>query len=195
MSREAKICRKTNETDISCEVLLDGKGIYDIQTGIGFFDHMLEQFSRHGFLDLKIKCDGDLYVDTHHTIEDVGIALGQGLERAFGDKKGIRRYGNFYLPMDETLVLVSIDLSGRPYLVFDVPFTVEKVGEMPTEMVEEFFRALTQQAKMTLHIKLIHGKNNHHIMEAVFKGFAKALDQAKQFDERIEGVASTKGTL
>lgn len=195
MSRVSSIQRKTNETHISCQLNLDGKGKYQIKTGIGFFDHMLEQFSRHSFIDVSLQCDGDLHIDAHHTMEDVGITLGQALNEALGEKKGIKRYGQFYLPMDETLLLVAIDLSGRPYLVFDVPFTVEMIGGMPTEMVEEFFRALSQHANMTLHIKMIHGKNNHHIAEAVFKGFAKAFEQAVQYDSRVEGVASTKGIL
>lgn len=193
--RKARIERNTSETKIVMELNLDGSGKCEIDTGIGFFDHMLNSFAKHGFFDLYCKVDGDLQVDCHHTIEDTGIVLGQAIAQAAGDKKGIKRFGNFYLPMDETLVLAAIDLSGRPYLVCDLPFSVEKVGGFDTEMVKEFFYAVSYGAMMNLHLKLIHGSNNHHIMEAAFKAFAKAMDQATQYDERVQGVLSTKGSL
>lgn len=193
--RKARVERMTNETKIIIEINLDGSGVCEVDTGIGFFDHMLNSFARHGFFDLYVKVEGDLHVDSHHTIEDTGIVLGQAVLKALGNKKGIRRYGNFYLPMDETLVLGAIDLSGRPYLVCDLPFTVEKVGGFDTEMVQEFFYAVSYSGMMNLHLKLIHGSNNHHIMEAAFKAFAKALDQAVSYDERVSGVLSTKGSL
>jgi imidazoleglycerol-phosphate dehydratase len=193
--RKAHVERKTAETNIMIDLNLDGSGRTDIDTGIGSFDHMLNSFARHGFFDLTCKVKGDLDVDCHHTIEDTGIVLGQAIARAVGDKKGIRRFGNFYLPMDETLVLCAIDLSGRPYLVCDLPFSVEKVGAFDTEMVNEFFYAVSYSAAMNLHLKLIHGGNNHHIMEAAFKAFAKALDEATSFDPRLKDVLSTKGSL
>ncbi len=195
MSRNAKVERKTKETDIILELNLDGTGKGMIETGIGFFNHMLDNFTRHGFFDLNLVTNGDLHVDAHHTVEDTGIVLGQAIRNALGDKKGIKRYGNAIIPMDETLVLCALDLSGRPYLVFDLPLTAEKVGYMETELVKEFFYAISYSAGMNLHIKLIHGSNNHHIIEAAFKAFAKALDQAVQYDERIEDVLSTKGTV
>jgi imidazoleglycerol-phosphate dehydratase len=195
MNRIAEIERKTKETDIKLELNLDGNGTSQIDTGIGFFDHMLDSFSRHGFYDLKVEVSGDLFVDSHHTIEDTGIVLGQAIKAALGDKKGIKRYGSFMLPMDETLVLCSIDLSGRPYFVYDVSLTADKVGYMDTEMVKEFFYAISYSAGMNLHIKMLHGTNNHHIIEAIFKAFAKALDEASSFDPRIQGVLSTKGTV
>lgn len=195
MSRNAKVERKTKETDIVLDLNLDGTGKAIIETGIGFFNHMLDNFARHGFFDLNLIANGDLHVDSHHTVEDTGIVLGQAIRNALGDKKGIKRYGNAMIPMDETLVLCALDLSGRPYLVFDLPLTTEKVGYMETELVKEFFYAISYSAGMNLHIKLIHGSNNHHIIEAAFKAFAKALDQAVQFDERIEDVLSTKGTV
>ena len=184
--RKARVERNTSETKILVELNLDGSGKYDIDTGIGFFDHMLNSFARHGFFDLSCKVDGDLEVDCHH---------GQAIREAVGDKKGIRRFGNFLLPMDETLVLGAVDLSGRPYCVCDLPFTVEKVGGFDTEMVQEFFYAVSYSAAMNLHLKLIHGSNNHHIMEAAFKAFAKALDEASSYDPRITDVLSTKGAL
>ncbi|MBQ9155730.1 MAG: imidazoleglycerol-phosphate dehydratase HisB [Eubacterium sp.] len=193
--RNARIERKTSETDILVELNLDGSGKADIQTGIGFFDHMLNSFARHGFFDLTVKVTGDLHVDCHHTIEDTGIVLGQAIAQAAGDKKGIRRFGNFFLPMDETLVMGAVDLSGRPYLVCDLPFSTDRVGGFDTEMVYEFFYALSYSAAMNLHLKLIHGRNNHHIMEAAFKAFAKALDEATSYDPRITDVLSTKGAL
>lgn len=195
MAREAEIKRKTNETDIALRLDLDGKGISKIDTGIGFFDHMLEGFSRHGFFDLEVKAAGDLAVDGHHTIEDAGIVLGAAIKKALGDKKGIRRYGSCILPMDETLILCAVDLSGRPYLAFDAEFTAERVGYMETEMVKEFFYAISYKAKMNLHIKVLSGSNNHHIIEGMFKAFARALDEATGIDERITGILSTKGSL
>lgn len=195
MERTAKITRKTRETDITIELNLDGTGVANIDTGIGFFDHMLEGFAKHGFFDLNCFVKGDLIVDCHHTIEDTGIALGTAIKEALGDKKGIRRFGQRYLPMDETLMLCAIDLSGRPYLVFDADFSVERVGYFDTEMVKEFFYAVSYAAGMNLHMKLIHGSNNHHIIEASYKAFAKALDEACTYDERITDVLSTKGTL
>lgn len=196
MSRNAAISRKSAETDISVILELDGKGNSEIDTGIGFFDHMLEGFSRHGFFDMKVKCKGDLIVDGHHTIEDVGIVIGQAIKEAVGDKKGIKRFGNFMLPMDDALVLCAIDLSGRPYLNYDVNFTCEKLGYLETEMVREFFYAISYSAGMNIHIKQLDGINNHHIAEAVFKAFAKALDMAVSKEERSsETVLSTKGIL
>ena len=193
--RIAYIERKTNETDIKLELHIDGSGQTKIDTGIGFFDHMLNSFARHGFFDLKVLAKGDLYVDSHHTIEDTGIVLGQAIKKAIGDKKGIRRYGERILPMDETLMLCALDLSGRPYLKFYMPLTVPKVGDFDTEMVHEFFYAVSYGAEMNLHLKMLDGENNHHIIEAAFKAFAKALDQATQYDDRIQEVLSTKGSL
>lgn len=187
--------RKTKETDISLTLNLDGSGKTDIHTGIGFFDHMLDGFARHGLFDLSVSVKGDLDVDCHHTIEDTGIVLGQAILKALGEKKGIRRYGNFLLPMDETLVLCAIDLSGRPYLNFSAEFTSEKIGEMDTEMIREFFYAISYSAAMNLHLKVLDGKNNHHIAEALFKGFGKALDEATMDEPRIKEVWSTKGSL
>ena len=193
--RKAHVERITSETKIVIDLNLDGNGNCQVNTGIGFFDHMLNSFARHGFFDLSCQVDGDLEVDCHHTIEDTGIVLGQAIAQAVGDKKGIKRFGNFFLPMDETLVLGAVDLSGRPYLVCDLPFTVERVGSFDTEMVNEFFYAISYSAAMNLHLKLIHGNNNHHIMEAAFKAFAKALDEATSYDPRIQDVLSTKGSL
>ncbi len=193
--RTGKVKRVTNETDIEVEIDLDGKGDSSISTGIGFFDHMLTAFAKHGFFDLTVKCKGDLYIDSHHTIEDCGIALGEAIDKAFGNKEGINRYGCFTLPMDETLVLCAIDLCGRPYLNFDVDFTVPKVGEFDTEMAKEFFYAVSYSAKMNLHLKELAGENNHHKLEACFKAFSKALCEAVSANERIKGVLSTKGTL
>ena len=193
--RTASITRKTSETDINVALCLDGSGKADIDTGIGFFDHMLKSFAKHGFFDLTLKVKGDLYVDCHHTIEDTGIVLGEAIKIALGDKKSIRRYGNMMLPMDETLVLCAIDLSGRPYLNFKAEFTSNRVGGFDTEMVKEFFYAISYSAGMNLHIKQIDGDNNHHIIEAMFKAFAKALDEAVSIDPRITDVLSTKGAL
>ena len=195
MSRSAEISRKTKETDIKMEFTVDGSGQAQIETGIGFFNHMLDSFTRHGFFDLKLNVKGDLYVDSHHTVEDTGIVLGQAIKSALGDKQGIKRYGSFILPMDETLVLCAIDLSGRPYFVYDLEFSSEKVGYMETELVKEFFYAVSYSAGMNLHIKMLSGGNDHHVIEAAFKAFAKALDQACGIDERIEGVLSTKGSI
>ncbi|MCI9141501.1 MAG: imidazoleglycerol-phosphate dehydratase HisB [Lachnospiraceae bacterium] len=193
--RTATVDRTTKETDISVTLNLDGTGVSEISTGIGFFDHMLEGFSRHGFFDLKCQVKGDLHVDGHHTVEDTGIVLGQALAKALGDKKGIRRYGYFILPMDDALALCAIDLSGRPFLQFDCDFPAERVGEMDTELVREFFYAVSYSAGMNLHIRMLSGYNAHHMTEAIFKAFAKALDQAVETDSRIGGVLSTKGML
>lgn len=194
-SRVASINRKTNETDIALKLELDGNGKNSIETGIGFFDHMLNGFARHGFMNLDVKASGDLEVDDHHTIEDTGIVLGEAILKAVGDKKGIRRFGSCILPMDETLVLVAIDLSGRPYFSYDVGFKTEMIGDMHTEMVREFFYAISYSAAMNLHIKLLNGSNAHHVAEAVFKAFGRALDEATSLDPRISDVLSTKGSL
>ena len=195
MVRTADYVRKTKETDISLHLNLDGTGSSSIHTGIGFFDHMLDGFARHGLFDLKVNVAGDLAVDCHHTIEDTGIVLGNAIKEAVGDKKGIRRYGSCILPMDETLVLCAVDLSGRPYLVFDGEFTTDRVGYMDTEMVKEFFYAISYTAGMNLHIRVLSSGNNHHMIEAMFKAFAKALDQATVIDPRITDILSTKGSL
>lgn len=195
MARIADYVRKTKETDISLHLNLDGTGSSSIHTGIGFFDHMLDGFARHGLFDLKVNVAGDLAVDCHHTIEDTGIVLGNAIKEAVGDKKGIRRYGSCILPMDETLVLCAVDLSRRPYLVFDGEFTTDRVGYMDTEMVKEFFYAISHTAGMNLHIRVLSGGNNHHMIEAMFKAFAKALDQATVIDPRITDILSTKGSL
>ena len=195
MNRTAKITRTTKETEIALELNLDGTGITEIDTGIGFFDHMLQSFAKHGFFDIKLHVKGDLYVDTHHTVEDTGIVLGQAIKQALKEKIGIRRYGSFLLPMDETLVLCAIDLSGRPYLNDQITLTCEKLGYMDAELVHEFFYAISYSAGMNLHIKQMDGTNNHHIVEATFKAFAKALDEACSIDPRIQGVLSTKGTV
>lgn len=194
--RIAVIERKTKETDITLTLNLDGSGKTNIASGIAFFDHMLDGFARHGLFDLDLSCKGDLEVDSHHTIEDCGIVLGQAIKQALGDKKSIKRYGHFMLPMDETLLLCAIDLSGRPYFSYDVNFTVSKVGAMDTEMVREFFYAVSYGAEMNLHMKQLDGVNNHHIAEACFKAFGKALDMATMYEERLQGsVWSTKGSL
>ena len=193
--RKADIVRKTKETDISLSINIDGRGEADVDTGIGFLDHMLISFAKHGLFDLNVKVTGDLIVDCHHTIEDCGIVLGNAIAQAVGDKKGIKRFGSFILPMDEVLVLCAIDLSGRPYLQFDGEFTCERVGDMDTEMVREFFYAVSYSAAMNLHIKVLTPGNNHHMIEAMFKAFAKALDDACTYDSRIKDVMSTKGSL
>lgn len=193
--RVATINRKTKETDIFCELNLDGMGESEISTGIGFLDHMLTSFAKHGFFDLKLTCKGDLNVDCHHTIEDCGIVLGTCIKKALSDKTGIKRYGSFMLPMDETLVLCAIDLSGRPYLNFDASFDVERVGYFDTEMVREFFYAISYTCGMNLHIKVLDGSNAHHMIEAMFKAFSKALDEASSKDPRITSILSTKETL
>ena len=195
MSRIATINRKTKETDITIEFNLDGSGKMQMDTGIGFFNHMLEGFTKHGFFDLNCEIDGDLEVDGHHTVEDAGLVLGQAIKEAIGDKKGIRRYGYFILPMDEVLALCAVDLCGRPYFQFDCEFTSEKVGDLETELVKEFFYAVSYSAGMNLHIKMLTPGNNHHMIEAMFKAFAKALDMATSFDERVTDVLSTKGSL
>lgn len=193
--RKADFVRKTKETDIALSLCLDGTGKSSVSTGIGFFDHMLEGFARHGLFDLKVSVEGDLAVDCHHTIEDTGIVLGNAIKKAVGDKCGIKRYGSCILPMDEVLVLCAIDLSGRPYLAFDVEFTTDRVGYFDTEMVKEFFYAISYTAGMNLHIKVLSGGNNHHMIEAIFKAFAKALDEATVIDPRITDVLTTKGSL
>ena len=195
MNRTVTRTRTTKETDITVTLNLDGTGKTEIDTGIGFFDHMLNGFARHGLFDLTVHAKGDLEVDCNHTIEDTGIVLGQAILEAIGDKAGIKRYGHFMLPMDETLMLCAIDLSGRPYFVMDCDFTVDRVGEFDTEMVHEFFYAVSYSAGMNLHLKMLDGSNNHHIIEAAFKSFAKALDRAVMYDERISDVLSTKGSL
>ena len=195
MDRIITINRKTKETDISITLNLDGTGKANINTGIGFFDHMLEGFAKHGFFDLDCTVKGDLHVDGHHTVEDVGIVLGQAIKEAARDKKGIRRYGYFVLPMDETLALCAVDLCGRPYLQFDCNFTVERVGTLETELIHEFFYAVSYAAAMNLHIKMLTEGNNHHMIEAMFKAFAKALDAATGYEPRVTDVLSTKGTL
>ena len=195
MGRSANVSRKTGETDIKIKLDIDGTGKADINTGIGFFDHMLNSFARHGLFDLEVSVKGDLYVDSHHTIEDTGIVLGQAIKEAAGSKEGIKRFGECILPMDEVLMLCALDLSGRPYLVFNVDLTVPKTGDFDTEMLHEFFYAISYSAGMKLHIKMLDGVNNHHIIEATFKSFAKALDMALGFDNRIAGVLSTKGSL
>ena len=193
--RTAYVKRETKETQIELQINLDGSGNVDIQTGIGFFDHMLSGFARHGLFDLMVKVKGDLEVDCHHTIEDVGIVLGQAILQALGDKKGIKRYGHLMLPMDETLVLAALDLSGRPYLKYDAPFTVDRLGEMDTEMIKEFFYAVSYSAAMNLHLKVLEEGNNHHMAEALFKAFGKALDMATMPEPRMMDVWSTKGSL
>lgn len=195
MARTSSMARNTNETKIRLDLNIDGTGKAEIASGVGFFDHMMHGFARHGLFDVKLKVDGDLEVDCHHTIEDTGIVLGDAIREAVGDKKGIRRYGSCILPMDEALVLCAIDLSGRPYLVFDAEFTADRCGDMDTEMAREFFYAVSYAGMMNLHIKVLYGSNNHHIMEAMFKAFAKALDMATMYDARITDVLSTKGTL
>lgn len=195
MARIGNVHRKTRETDISVTLNLDGTGQSEISTGIGFFDHMLEGFSRHGFFDLACHVQGDLHVDGHHTVEDTGIVLGGAIAEACGDKKGIRRYGFFILPMDDALVLCAVDLSGRPYLNFDFQFPAAQVGGLDTELVREFFYAVSYSAGINLHFKILDGQNTHHIIEAMFKAFAKALDQAVSAEPRITEVLSTKGSL
>lgn len=195
MERNANIARKTRETDIRLGFCVDGRGDAKIDTGVGFFDHMLTLFTRHGLFNLEVAAVGDLKVDAHHTVEDVGITLGQAIKQALGDKASIKRYGMAYVPMDESLAMATLDLSGRPFLVFDAPLTPGIVGEMDTELVEEFFRAVAFNAGITLHIKVLYGGNNHHMIEAAFKAFGRALDEATRLDDRIHGVMSTKGIL
>ncbi len=195
MARTATMERSTKETKIKVTLNLDGTGKSEVHTKIGFFDHMLDGFARHGLFDLQVDCDGDTWVDCHHSIEDTGIVLGSAIKEAVGAKQGIRRYGSCILPMDEALVLCAVDLSGRPYLVWDAAFTNQSIGGMDTQMAKEFFYAVSYTAGMNLHIKVLSGENDHHIMEAMFKAFAKALDQATQYDGRIQDVLSTKGSL
>ncbi len=195
MPRTADIQRKTNETDITLSLNLDGTGASSIETGIGFFDHMLELLARHAVVDLEVKADGDLHVDQHHTVEDVGICFGQAIREALGDKAGIRRYGHFTLPMEETLLTTAIDLSGRYFLVFDADFPSPKIGDFDSELVEDFWQATAANALCNLHIVLHHGRNSHHISEAIFKSAARSLRMAIEQDPRTTGVPSTKGTL
>ncbi len=195
MKRQALVARKTKETDIQVEFCADGTGTASVDTGIGFLNHMLEGFARHGFFDLSVTVRGDLEVDGHHTVEDCGIVLGQAIAFALKEKEGIRRYGYFLLPMDDALVACAVDLCGRPYLQFSYDFPVSMIGGLDTQLIREFFYAVSYAAGMNLHIKVLDGINGHHIAEAMFKAFAKALDMATGFDERITGVLSTKGTL
>ncbi len=195
MERKSVIERKTKETDIFASLNLDGTGKADIHTGIGFFDHMLDGFARHGFFDIKVNVSGDLEVDGHHTVEDTGIVLGQAIKEALGDKAGIRRYGSFILPMDDALALCAVDLCGRPYFSYECQFPSERIGELDTELIREFFYAVSYSAGMNLHIKMLSGLNGHHMAEAMFKAFSKALDEAVSKDERIKDVLSTKGSL
>lgn len=195
MERIAQITRNTKETKINLKLNLDGNGNARIHTGIGFFDHMLHSFAHHGFIDLDLTADGDLEVDTHHTIEDTGIVLGMAIKKALGDKKTIRRYGSMILPMDEALIATAVDLSGRPYFGYDVSLGAARVGEFDTEMVKEFFYAVSYAGEMNIHIRQLAGENNHHMIEGIFKSFAKALDEAVRPDPRIRDVLSTKGML
>ncbi len=193
--REATVYRKTGETEVDISLNLDGEGNYEVNTGIGFFDHMLNLMAKHGLLDLIIKSKGDIEVDGHHTVEDVGIVLGQCLKKSLGDKKSIKRYGTSFVPMDEALTTVSLDISGRPYIVCDFNFTADKVGELDTELVEEFLRAFAFNAEITLHARVIYGKNNHHMIEGIFKALGRAIREAVDIDSRIKGVMSTKGSI
>lgn len=195
MERTASVKRTTKETDINLSINIDGTGVTKVNTGIGFFDHMLTGFGKHGFFDLDVTVKGDLEVDGHHTVEDTGIVLGNAIKEAIGDKIGIKRFGSFILPMDDALVLCSLDLSGRPYFNFDFTFPTQMVGDFETELVREFFYAVSYSAGMNLHIKVLDGLNSHHIAEAMFKAFGKALDEACTKDERITSVLSTKGSL
>lgn len=194
--RTATISRKTSETSIDVSVNLDGTGEYSVETGIGFFDHMLEQLSRHSLIDLKVKTVGDLHIDQHHTVEDTGIAIGEAVAQALGDKRGIRRYADALSPMDETLTRVAIDISGRPFLVFKTGFSQKRLGEMDTEMFEHWFHSFAQAAGITLHVETLYGSNNHHIAESAFKGLARALREAVEIDPRkADAIPSTKGVL
>ena len=195
-ARTGTVRRKTHETDIDVAVDLDGSGSYQVATGIGFLDHMIEQFSRHSLIDVKLRVDGDLHVDQHHTVEDSAIALGEAISQALGEKRGITRYGHAYSPMDETLARVSLDISGRPYLVWRAGFSQPRLGEMDTELFEHWFHSVAQAAGITLHIELLYGQNNHHIVEAIYKGFARAMRSAVEIDPRKgDAVPSTKGML
>jgi len=195
MARTATVQRETSETQISIELNVDGEGKAQISTGIGFFDHMLTLWSKHGLFDLLVRANGDLVIDGHHTVEDVGITLGQVLTKALGDKKGIRRYGTAFVPMDEALAMVSLDISGRPYLAYSAEVSAPAIGGFDSELTEEFFRAMAVHAGMTIHVRLLAGKNAHHCVEAIFKAFGRALSEAVQIDARIRGVMSTKGVL
>lgn len=195
MARTATIDRSTKETSINLTLDLDGRGEHQIESGVPFFDHMLTQIARHGFFDLHLKAKGDLEIDAHHTVEDVGICLGEAFKKALGDKSGVRRYGRGSMPMHEALAAVVLDFSGRPFLVFNVPLPKAQVGNFELELVEEFFTAFCNHAGANVHVNLAYGENLHHIVEAVFKAFARALDEATQFDSRVEGVLSSKGTL
>ena len=194
-SRSARIARKTSETDIELALELDGEGLCQANTGVGFFDHMLNAFTRHGLFDLEVRCRGDLEVDPHHSVEDVGICLGQAIDQALGDKTGIQRFGHSYVPMDDALGRVAVDLSGRAYLVVQAGFAGERVGAFPVALVREFFRAVADQGRMNLHVDLLRGEDDHHSVEALFKAFGRALDQASQRSGRIRGIPSTKGQL
>jgi len=193
--RTSEIARKTLETEIMVKLNLDGTGKTDINTGVGFLDHMLTLLGKHGFLDLTVKAQGDLNVDSHHTVEDVGLALGQALQEALGNKAGIHRYGSCLLPMDETLAQIALDFSGRPFLVWHADIPRVMLGNMEAEMLEEFFRAVAMESGLTLHVNLLYGKNTHHMAEAIFKGFARAVAEAVAIDPRVQGVMSSKGTL
>lgn len=194
-SRKASVTRTTRETDISVDINIDGEGLYEVNTGIGFFDHILNGFARHGFMDLNVTTKGDTWVDGHHTVEDTGIVLGQAFLEALGDKKGIKRFGHCILPMDDALVMAAVDLSGRHYFEYDLPMDAPMVGDFDTELVKEFFYSFSDAAKINLHIKKINGNNAHHIIEATFKAVARAIDMAVALDERNKGVPSTKGVL
>jgi len=193
--RQGHVDRKTNETQIQLEFSIDGQGLVDLHTGVPFLDHMLTLFTVHGFFDLKIQASGDLEVDAHHTVEDIGICLGNALSMALGERKGIRRYGHAVIPMDETCAMVTLDLSNRPYLVYQVPPLSSRVGQFETELVPEFFRAFCQHGGITLHIQVPYGTNTHHVIEAVFKAWGRALDEATNYDERRKGIPSSKGAL
>lgn len=195
MSRTATIKRKTRETDIELTLAIDGSGRSKISTGIGFFDHMLELFTKHGLFDLELQAKGDLNVDAHHTVEDVGLALGQALREALGDKAGLARYGWCLLPMDDALARIALDCSGRPYLAYDAPEEAGPIGDFPFQLIEEFLRAFSVQGGLNLHVALLDGRDTHHMAEAVFKGLARSLDQATRIDPRVQGVPSTKGQL
>ena len=194
--RTGTIRRKTNETSIDVELNLDGSGVYEVSTGIGFLDHMLEQLSRHSLIDLKVKAVGDLHIDQHHTTEDTGLAIGEAIAKALGDKRGIVRYGSAYAPMDETLTRVALDISGRPYFVWNAAFTTPRLGEWDTELIEHWFHSFAQTAGLTLHVECLYGQNNHHIVESCYKALARALRQAVEIDPRkADSIPSTKGVL
>lgn len=193
--RKSEISRTTTETNINVKINLDGKGSYGLDTGVPFLDHMLALWAKHGMFDLEIEAQGDIEIDDHHTVEDIGICLGRAISDALRDKAGIRRYGTAFVPMDESLAMVVVDISGRAYLAFDAAMPTQKVGDFDTELVEEFLRAFANQGEMTLHVRLLEGKNTHHIIEAIFKALGRALREAVSIDERIEGVMSTKGQL